>query len=277
MGRFYLKLMLYLYTVALLVCLGLQIVLKLQYIDVETGFYTQGSWMATAFGWTLAIFAVVAFVSNRLRRVDNDYPVSRRSWSAALLALLVGLSILAYVLLDEPRMVLEQNRGILATQIGGVVGITLGALAGATFIWLAFCTAARSQRAPIGVVLLLPSVWQIVLLVTRFNSYTTLTAIPDNLLTVLFMIFNSLFLLGHARTVRGFMRKDGRNYTIPAGLCASLTGLLLVVPNYVYMAVHKTLAIPAPMLGQIESIYILLISLYALVFVLGLVRSIKYV
>jgi hypothetical protein len=124
---------------------------------------------------------------------------------------------------------------------------------------------------------ILAAVWQVFMLITRFNSYTTLTTIADNLLSVMFMVLATLFLLGHARTVLGFSRKDGRNYVIPAGFSTGMTGLLLVIPNYIVMLQTGASTPPAMMLTLWESVYILLLSVYAIVYTVGVMRSIEVV
>ena len=118
-----------------------------------------------------------------------------------------------------------------------------------------------------GALPLVAGIWVMILLVASFNRYTTLTTISDNLLTVLFMVFASLFFVGHARTLGGFARKDGRNYAIPSGLATSLCGILLVVPNWVWAVYNGTLTMPAPLLGSFESMFVLVTSVYAFLFV----------
>jgi len=114
-------------------------------------------------------------------------------------------------------------------------------------------------------------------MVFKFNSYTTLTTISDNLLAVLFMLFCALFMAGHARTLIGIGRKDGRNYTIPSGLSSSLFGILLVVPNWIWVFANGASALPAPMLGTYESVFVFFMSIYSLLFVRHICLTIRSV
>jgi hypothetical protein len=97
------------------------------------------------------------------------------------------------------------------------------------------------------------------------------------MLAVLFMLFCSMFLVGHARTLSGLARGDGRNYTIPTGFCAALCGFLLVAPNWLWAWMNETSRYPALLLGTFESWFVFCMSVYAICFVLSLTRGIKKV
>lgn len=276
MGKRYYGFLFGVYFLGLLVCGSARILLKLRFMDPETGFYTGSNGIITVYHLGLLAAAVLLFLVSRLRRPGGDYPVRYDNRAAGLLALLTGLSVAAYVLLDQPYPLMEQGYSQAILQARDYACVALGILAALSLVWIGagmlFGSVSRAAMIPA----LFGGLWQAYMLVTRFNSYTVLTTISDNLLAVLFMVFAALFLVGQARVLFGLSRKDGRNYTIPSGLCASLTGLLLVVPNYLYMVLRDA-AMPAPLLGMWESVYVLLLSLYALVFVVGMVRSIKQV
>lgn len=277
MGKRYYHILLTVYFVALAVCGAARILLKTRFMDIETGFYLVNNGIVLVFNLALLLAVVFLFIANRLRMASSDYPVYYRSAFSGFLAMLVGISIILYMFLEQPySMAMEQGFTAGLLQLRDIGSKVLGVLAGLSMIWIGIGSITdRLSRAAIFPALF-GSFWQVYMLVTRFNSFTVLTTISDNLLTVLFMIFSSLFLVGQARTTFGLTRKDGRNYTIPSGLCASLTGLLLVVPNFIYAWSNDVLS-PAPMLGQIESIYILIMSIYAPVTVWGMIRSIKQV
>lgn len=265
------------YFLALLICGAARILLKLRFIDPVTGFYTVKTGLTTAFNLALLLAIVLLFLANRLRMSASDYPVYYRSSFTGFLAILVGISIILYMFLEQPYShSMEQGFSAGVTALRDIASKVLAVLAGISMVWVGIGNITdRLSRAAIFPALF-GSFWQVYMLVTRFNSFTVLTTISDNLLVVLFMVFASLFLVGQARTTFGLTRKDGRNYTIPTGLCASLAGFTLVVPNYLYMLVNAA-PMPAPMLGQLESVYILLMSVFALVTVWGMIRSIKQV
>lgn len=264
------------YFTALILCGGLQSWLKLSYVDLETGFY-QASTLPKVLHIILAAAIVLLFLIYLLRRPYRDYPILRRGYLLPFLALVTSGALLLYSL-EVLRFLPfgHQNPGI---QMSGrslwICGV-LGLIAGAGFLATSFAGLANG-RMPGGSLSLPAGIWMLLMLISRFNSYPTLTTISDNLLAVLFMVFASMFLVGHSRTLSGLARKDGRNYVVPAGLTASLLGFLLVIPNWLWLAVHPTLVMPAPLLGSMESIFVFALSLYALFFTLHLRHSIASV
>lgn len=242
----------------------------------ESGFYTIDGAPVIIFNLVLFLAVAVLFFANRLRWVRNDFPVQRSSKLCGVLAMLSGVSIVAFVLMDTIYPELEQNLSKTVLMLRQWAAVGLGILAALSLIIVGLSLI--SGKAGIGgaVVAIFASIWQVYMLISRFNSYTTLTTISDNLLAVMFMAAATLFLVGQARTIYGFTSKDGRNYTLFSGLSTSLFGLLLVVPNYVCMAVDG-ITMPAVMLGMWESIYVLVLSIYSLALVVNIIRSIKQV
>lgn len=251
-------------------------VLKMRFMELSTGFYTRSNGIVTLFNLALLAAVLILFLSNRLRRTTNDYPVHRSNPLTGILCAAVGVTAVLHTVLDSNYTILEQNQSESLLSIRNGVAVLLGILAGFSMIWLGIGILRDKLSQGAMIPAIFGCVWQAYMLVTRFNGFTVLTTISDNLLAVLFMVFATLFWVGHARTLYGLSRKDGRNYTIPAGLCASLFGFALVIPNYAYMLVHRT-GMPAPMLGTFESVYTLALSVYALLFVIDMIRSIKLV
>lgn len=276
MGKRYYQLLLGIYVLALVICGAARIMLKLRFMNPDTGFYTQNNGIVLIFNIVLLAAVVALFLMNRLRRVTSDYAVHYRSRVAGFFCLLTGVAVIAYALMGDPYPDMEQGYSETLLIARDYIAAGLGVIAGLALIWLGIGGLLDKVSRKAIVPALFPCLWQLYMLVTRFNSYTVLTTISDNLLAVLFMVFAALFLIGQARTIFGLTRKDGCNYTLASGLCASLLGLLLVVPNYIFMLVND-LIMPAPMLGMMESVYALLLSIYALVFVVAMVRTIKQV
>lgn len=276
LGKDYYKVQMGVFWLALLVCGAARIMLKLRFMDVETGFYTRGTGIATVFNICLLLAVLVLFISSRLRKTEGEHPVAMRGGLLGVLGVLAGVSILLYTFLGEAYPVMEQGFSDTALQVRDLLSTVLGALAGLSLIWVGAGTAANRLSDKAAIPALLACVWQLYMLMTRFNGFTVLTTISDNLLAVLFMVFAALFLVGHARVLFGLARADSRSYALPAALCAALTGFLLVIPNYLYALINGG-GIPAPMLGFWESVYVLVLSIYALLFAVVLLRSIKQV
>jgi hypothetical protein len=274
--RAYFKLLLALDFTALAVCLACRVYLKLYAMDITTGFYEGGEVFVTIFNVLLTVTPSVMFLSNRLLRPGDDYPLDMRDEPLRVLAVLCGLAIAAFTFFGPPESLLRQARSETFEQVVEYMRWGLGGLAALSFLLMGILGVFGRKNTALALLTLSLPLWQIVYLVMRYNSYTTVTAISDYLLLVLFMLFNALFLMGFARTASLQMRRDGRNYAIPAGLCASLCGLLLTVPNYVYMAVNQA-AMPVPLLGIAESVCVFALSVFAFVFSLSLMCSIKNV
>lgn len=287
----YFKILLALYGAGLAAGLICRIMLKQSYIDLYTGFYTGGGMLVTMFSIVLAAVPLVMFISSRLKKADDEYPVSGGGRALGAIAILAGIAITAFAVIGAPEAELHQNYSQTFYAVRNYLNLALGIASGLAFIYLGILWLLKSGIRPLGGIVVIPAVWQTVLLVSRFNGYTTVVAISDHLLAVLFMVFASLFFMGQARTLSGQMRKDGRNYSIPSGFCMSLCGLLLVIPNYIYVFTHPqqdlirmaglikaySLSMPTALFGWFESFYVLLISIYAAVFTISMIRSIKRV
>ena len=260
------------YFVALIFCLAARIYFKLAAMDPITGFYQGAGGLVSAFNAVLAVCVVLLYLLYLLRKTDGDYPVVRQDRPVAFFALLCGLAMTLYQLEMLGIPVFggfgALNLGVQLDGIALMLSVAFGWLSSLVFIFIggrALFVYKGQLRG--GLLCLFAAVWMLITLVASFNRYTTLTTISDNLLAVLFMVFVTLFFTGHARTLGGFARKDGRNYSIPSGLSASLCGILLVLPNWIWMAVNGTLSLPAPMLGSFESVFIFTASIYAFLFV----------
>lgn len=274
--KIYFKAILGLYFVALAICGACRIILKLFYMDAATGFYSGGGLYVIIFNSVLAAAPLIMFISNRLKRADGDYPVYQRGRATGFMAFATGLATAAYAIIGPKQPPLEQGFSPALHEFGKKLNMVMGLLAAAALIYIGVTCVLGRFKAPNALIIAIPAIWQVLVVVTRFNGYTTVTTISDHLLAVLFMVFCSLFLIGSARTLSLQMRKDGRNYAIPSGLCVSLCGFLLVVPNLVYM-VYERAPMPSDMLGWAECAYVTAMSLYAAFFSVGLMRSIRRV
>jgi len=267
-----------LYFAALVFCLGTRIWLKLNAMDPQTGFYTGNTALVNAFNAVLALCIASLFSLYLLRRTDRDYPVMRGDKITAFFALLTGFAIALFQLetLQIPGFG-AINPGVALGGIHLILSAVLGWFSSLAFIFIGGRALFSQGIMRNGVFSLIAGVWLMLTLIYKFNSYAALTTVSDNLLAVLFMVFVSMFLIGHARTIEGLGREDGRNYAIPTGLSASLCGILLVVPNWIWAGVNQSFIFPAPLLGSFESVLVFFLSVYALLFARHLCLSIRHV
>ena len=253
------------YFAGLLLGGGTRVWLVLYAMDSATGFYNEGGMLAAALNAVLLVCVALLFLFYLLRGTRQDYPVMRGDKFTAFFAVLVGVAIALFQaeILSLPLF----SPGVRLAGGWLMVSAVLGWFSAIVFVYVGGRALFGNGQMSGGTLSLVAGVWLTVTLVGNFNAYTTLTTIPDNLLTVLFSVFCVMFFMAHARTLGGVSRKDGRNYAIPAGLTASLFGLLLVVPNWIWAAANSTVSLPAPLLGQFESVFVFVMSVYALLFV----------
>lgn len=264
------------FALTLAVCGITRIVLKLNFMDPETGLYLTDTALIHLFHFGLLIGSVVLFGAVYLHRPKAKSNSTNPGPTGGVLCLLTGVSMAAYVLLESSLYpVIDQGYSQMIISIRQFIGVALGVLSGAVMVWLGvgIFRGKVSQYAVYPA--LLPAVWQVYLLITRFNGLTVVTTITDNLLALLFMAAASLFLVAQARTVLAIPRQDNRSFTASTGLCTALFGFLLVLPNFIWMIVNQQIDIPAPTLGPWESVYVLVSSLYGLVFAVHFFRSVE--
>jgi hypothetical protein len=262
---------------ALFFCLGVRVRLKLTgAIDPATGFYEGGGLFVTAFNAVLAAAVILLFALYLLRDTERDYPVYGRERGLAVFSLLTGFSI---ILCQIEALRLfgtgAVNHGVALRGAPLYITGALGLLAAWSFVWLGGRGLFGCRGMYGAVIPLAAGIWQLAVLVSKFNGYSNVATVSDSLMAVLFTVFSAVFLVGHARTLSGLARRDGRNYAIPAGFCAALCGFITALPNWLWMLINRTRDIPAPLLGGFESFFIFCMSLYALCFVIKLTRSIR--
>jgi hypothetical protein len=173
--RTYFKLLLALDFTALAVCLGCRVYLKLFAMDITTGFYEGGDIFVTVFNVLLTVTPIVMFLSNRLLRPGDDYPLDMRDEPLRVFAFLAGLALAAFTFFGPPVSLLRQARGETYEQVTEYLRWGLGGLAALSFLLLGALGVFGRKNTALTLLMLAPPLWQIVYLVMRFNSYTTVT------------------------------------------------------------------------------------------------------
>jgi hypothetical protein len=281
MNKTYKKGLLGIYVAAFLICIPCQLILKLRYIDPDTGFYNAPAWLPTLLHAAL-LFAVLAWAwLTLLKRTQNDYPVATPPAPAVhFFAILTGAALLAYNLFEMFPLLrivdtaTTERRQALTAPIAAT-GLALGVVAGLSLCLAGFFGLRKRRPVPLAGLHLFPAIWGALALFSLFNRYKPLITIPEYLFWVLFLVAANLFFMAHARVISGLGRQDGRNYIIPAGLSASLLGFTLAVPAVVSRLFGAAPTAFAPTAWQ--SAFILLTSAYALAFTQHFIRSIREV
>lgn len=275
------------YAIALLLCVGLQSLLKFTAFDPLTGFYTGGKGVVLVLQILLLAAILFWFVATLVRGSRHDYALNYRHIATSVFSIGTGLSILVYTLLDatrqtvEPMVLMQQSM-----QAGGsffrqkltlFLVFALGILAAVSMIVGGIQPNYGRYGKPGAILGVIPCLWQLLLLLTRFNFFQAITTLSDVLFTILFMCFASIFLLGQSRIIYGLGVRNGRSYAFPAGMATSLLGFTLVIPNYLYAIANGGAFMPGVTLAFSESLYILMLSIYAPVFLYGFSKSIHTV
>lgn len=279
MGKNSLKIFFAVYYCALLLGVTLQTILKFVFMDASTGFYRSGT-LGIPSSYILAGVFVLAilfwFLMTLFRRTRNDYPIGYSHRLTSVFSVLTGAAILGYTLLDVTPQV--QNPASTPIWNKVMVGLVFFAGIAAAVSMIVGGIGSRFLRdgKPGAVLGIFPCLWQLMLLLSRFNHLIAVTTLSDVLLNLLFMSFAAIFLLGQSRIIYGLGVRTSRTYAIPAGLSLSLAGFTLTISNLLYAASHGGF-MSAVTIPLSETLYMLILSLYAIVFLTGYAKSIRKV
>lgn len=237
----------------------LRVVLKLEHIDAETGFYTEPGLYVTLFGFLLAAGVVLAILFAYGGAFERTERFAKSKAGALMLllptgaALLVKSAIELISVLDGPSRLRNFSLGIEA----------LGSLAALCLVKTAFDYFTGKKERVAFPVAVLPVVYALLVLVKRFYIYNSINSVSDNLLEVLFYAAFTVLMLEQVRVVSQMGIQKGLKSVAPAGLVCAMIGLTLVSGQLAALIAKVPSAVD---LVLPELIFIALISLYALVF-----------
>ncbi|MDL2234129.1 hypothetical protein LJC63_11215 [Ruminococcaceae bacterium OttesenSCG-928-L11] len=276
MEKAYYKLIYAIYFCTLAIGGVVRLILKLFFTDHATGFAADGTPLATLLNVVLLVGLLALLAINMLYRGKDEIRLQVQTGILPVLAILTGLSIAWYVWqgLPSPLGQAPTRENAQFAQIVLYVNYGLGSLAALSFLVTGI--AGFLRKTPPSILLIVPSIWQIMLLLSRYNGYYSVLYIGDYLLAILFMGFATLFYMAHGRTVCGFGRRDGRNYIISSAMGMTVCGFLLSIPNFIYMAMEGVWQ-PARLLSLPEVVYAFAASVYAFAFLISYTRSIHRV
>lgn len=264
------------YAVSLLLCVGGQTALKLFGVDPLTGFYSAPSVLVFLLYFTMTAAILFWFSATVLRKARHDFALNYRHFPTAIFSVLTGISIIIYTVSDLAGQVIPLTMSPFRHKVSLLLTFAFGLIAGISLIFGGSRPSYGRYGRPGAILGVFPCLWQLMLLMTRFNGFATVTTVSDVMFTILFMCFATIFLLGQARIIYGLGIRNGRSYAFPAGLAMSLVGLMIIVPNVVY-AIFGGGAMPSLDMGLPEAFYITSVSIYAPVFLSGFAKSIHKV
>ncbi|MBQ2751126.1 MAG: hypothetical protein IJF25_00970, partial [Oscillospiraceae bacterium] len=239
----------------------LRALLKVLYIDLETGFYIGGG--------VLVYLLPVVIIAGAAGIVFFAY--AEKSDSAGLLRgnrfieitmTLLGLAVCGVSALRLPKALAISSKAVLVNCLPKWLQVAehaLGMISGFVFLYLAFCLISGAKSSGIhGMAALIPAIWQTIAMVDRFISFREVATASDQLIETLYLVCATLFLLANARCLAG-MAKSRRRCVI-WGLLASHLGLVLAAGQVAAVVVLGSDISGPPML---QNILILAFSVYA--------------
>lgn len=266
------------YWVALVISVLSTTILKLFFMDMSTGFIDTNRFFPNQLLTIISRLALIIpiiywFFQTFRRRARHDFPLSYRHIPTSILGILTGLTMILYCVKIVPEQILTPQSGVFSNKLVLMLNFVLGILGGISMIIGAIQPQYGRYGKP-GVMLgFCPALWQLIVLLSRFKNFIAVTTINDIILNILFMCFAAAFLMGQSRIVYGLGTRDGRSYSIPTGLSVSLVGLTFALPNLILFIKQGGIAAPLKMTIP-EFLYVLVLSLYSLVFLSGYSRSI---
>ncbi|MFV0497032.1 MAG: hypothetical protein ACK5L0_02520 [Candidatus Fimivivens sp.] len=216
----------------------LRILLKVLYIDTESGFYLGGALLA--YGFTAVVLATTLAIAVCMRRAGvTDTAILRGNRPLELAAAILGGTVaatsvpklMAALAIDPAKLAINRlPRWLLIFEnVSGLV-------AGATFLCLAFYFYSGSKRSDLQGVLVLPMVlWQTVSMVERFMSFRQVNTVSDQFIETMHLVFATLFLLANARCIADIQKS--RRICVLWGLLAAHFGLVLIIGQLAGMMV----------------------------------------
>lgn len=221
-----------------LIAMLLRILLKILYIDTDTGFYLGGG--VLVYGFAAVMLLTVAAISvSTLRAGGADVATLRGNRPLELAAAVLGVTIAATSIpklmqalaIDPAEPAINRLPAWLL-----VVENIFGLAAGAAFLYLAFCFYSGFQRSGLQGMLALPMVlWQAISMVERYISFRQVNTVSDQFIETMYLVFATLFLLANARCVAGIPKS--RRIGVLWGLLAAHFGLVLIAGQLAGIAV----------------------------------------
>lgn len=245
----------------------LRMVLKVLFIDIDTGFYLGGMPLAYLCD-ALTFITVVGVVVLLWRKAPGVQPPSlqRGNRLLELSAALLGVVLLVSSALQIPAALSIRGRQIVNHLPAGLLLLEhgLGILGGAAMLFVAFCLFSGAARGGMhGTLALLPVLWQAINMVEHYISFRQVNTVSDQLLETLFLVSATLFFLAQSRCIAGF---DGRERScIWFGLFTALFGFATAAGQAAALAVlGASVAGPTPLRLAVigaTSLYALVLSL----------------
>ncbi|MBC8575739.1 hypothetical protein [Yanshouia hominis] len=249
----------------------LRALLKVLFVDLETGFYLGGAPLAWAFAAVLILSGAGLLWFGWREQDESSAFLKGNRWLECTAALL-GAVLLADSVSGLLRVLAISPDARLINQMPRLLQLLehlLGIASGGVFLCLAIVLLSGAARSGIqGMLALIPVLWQTLNMVDRFFGFRQVSTASDQTLEVLFLVSATLFLLAHTRCVANIPLS--RRACVTRGFLTALFGFPLAAGQLAAAAVLGDAGMgPAlPRLAVISAV-----SLYAAACSLSLVLS----
>ena len=249
----------------------LRCLLKILYVDNQSGFYNSGEFVTLIFN-ILTILTVAGVIILTLIVKDQQPAKIRGGKWLELFSIILGIAIL-FVSIGAliKTMAIDTSLPVVNALPQWILLIEhfLGILSGMAFLYLAFFMHSGAKAGSLkGISSLTVVLWQAFMVIERFISFQQVTTVSDQLFETLFMVLFILFMLYHTKCAGDIAAN--RSACIRRALLTAVFGITVSVGQLAATGVFGS-AITGPSIER--SIVILASSVYAVCFALNIAAN----
>lgn len=216
----------------------LRALVKILFVDTETGFYIGSRVMPLLLAGIMMIgVAGIAFFALR-EKDETDGRLRGNRYlevtSAALGIAIAGVSALRLpeILAIDPEEPVINRLPTWLLKAESILGIASGVL----LLYITFCLLSGAQRSGFqGIVALVPVIWHSIHMVDRFISFREVSTVSDQFIETMYLVCATMFLLANARCLAA-TAKSGKRCVL-WGLLTAHFGIVLTVGQICAIAV----------------------------------------
>lgn len=210
----------------------------LYFIDYSTGFYVQGDQTADILSALLNIvlWAGLIVIALLLFFGQGEYPETFRNRNKPLgfAAMAAGLCLLirmGFVLVNEFPQV---GRGVL--DLSSALQIALLVLAAVALNAYGLkLIEGQTEKSKFGFLMLMPTFWAALTLMSSFMAHTTIANISENLFDILALSFTTIFLYTFTRVSMGYLGTMTETVLLMSGTMTAAFSLLSALPRFLIL------------------------------------------
>ncbi|GEM_PF-2403399 len=255
------------FILAAVVLVCFRMILKLDFIDPQTGFYNTHSVLNSAFAIVYAVFCLALLLFSYSDKENYEKKLLPPLKTISPLATIFGMAIEAKALTDGYELFNQIKSGeqfktmdLLLNSITVLVSVVTGIV----MIVLAVNMGTHSLKGyPSSIVLAITVLYQCLMLIERFTKHTSPITISDDMLEMVMLVFGILFMMAHARVITQLNLNKGYRLLQFSGYAFALTALILLLPELFGILIGRLEFEPAQTTVIVYDIFLML---YCIVF-----------